>query len=52
LSFFLPYSGPDPVDLSKWRPHLEPPYNRQPARVYVEADVKKFRALVIELLSR
>ena len=52
LSFFLSYSGPDPVDFSKWRSHLEPPYDRRPAQVYLEADVTKFRALVVELLSR
>jgi inosine-uridine nucleoside N-ribohydrolase len=52
LSFFLPYSGPDPVDLSKWAGHLEPPYDRRPAKVYVEADIEKFRALFVELLSR
>jgi len=51
-SFFLSYSGPDPVDSSKWSSHLEPPYDRRPARVYLEADVTKFRALVVELLSR
>ncbi len=52
LSFLLAYSGPDPVDLSKWRGHLEPPYDRRPARVYIEADVEKFRTLFIQLLSR
>jgi inosine-uridine nucleoside N-ribohydrolase len=52
LSFLLAYSGPDPVDPSKWRSHLEPPYDRRPARVYLEADVEKFRALVVDLLSR
>ena len=51
-SFFLSYSGPDPVDSSKWSSHLEPPYDRRPAQVYLEADVAKFRALVVELLSR
>jgi inosine-uridine nucleoside N-ribohydrolase len=52
LSFFLSYSGPDPVDPAAWRPHLEPPYDRHPARVYVDVDVEKFRALFVELLSR
>ncbi len=52
LSFFLAYSGPDPVDQEKWRSHLEPPYDRHPARVYLEADVEKFRALFVDLLSR
>jgi inosine-uridine nucleoside N-ribohydrolase len=51
LRFFLSYSGPDPVDLAKWRPHLEPPYDRHPARVYQEVDVEKFRAIFVELLS-
>ena len=52
LSFLISYSGPDPTDLSKWSSHLEPPYDRQPAKVYVEADVPRFRALFVELLSR
>jgi inosine-uridine nucleoside N-ribohydrolase len=52
LAFFLSYSGPDPVDLTKWRPHLEPPYDRHPARAYQEIDAERFRALFVELLSR
>ncbi len=52
LSFLLSYSGPDPTDRSKWRSHLEPPYDRRPAAVYAEVDVPKFRALFIDLLSR
>jgi inosine-uridine nucleoside N-ribohydrolase len=48
LSFFLPYSGPDPVELSKWQGHLEPPYDRRPG----EVDGEKFRKLFIDLLSR
>jgi inosine-uridine nucleoside N-ribohydrolase len=52
LSFLLSYSGPDPTDLSKWSSHLEPPYDRHPARVYLEADVARFRELFVELLSR
>jgi inosine-uridine nucleoside N-ribohydrolase len=52
LSFLLSYSGPDPTDLSKWSSHLEPPYDRQPAKVYLEADLLRFRKLFVELLSR
>ncbi|HXV61659.1 MAG TPA: nucleoside hydrolase [Vicinamibacteria bacterium] len=52
LSFFLAYSGPDPVDLSKWRSHLEPPVGLHPARVYVEADIPRFRELFVDLISR
>jgi inosine-uridine nucleoside N-ribohydrolase len=52
LSFLLSYSGPDPTDLSKWSSHLEPPYDRQLAKVYLEADVPRFRKLFVDLLSR
>jgi inosine-uridine nucleoside N-ribohydrolase len=51
-SFFLPYSGPDPLDLEKWKGHLSPPYNFHPAQVQMEVDQEKFRSLFIELLSR
>ena len=52
LSFFLAYSGPDPVDLSKWKGHYAPPYNRHPAQVQTEIDSARFRQLAINLLSR
>lgn len=52
LSFFLAYSGPDPVDLARWREHLEPPYDRHPAQVQMEVDVERFEELFVDLLSR
>jgi inosine-uridine nucleoside N-ribohydrolase len=52
LSFFLPYSGPDPLDEAKWRHHLEPPFNRQRARVQMEVDAKRFHDLFVTVLSR
>lgn len=52
LSFFLPYSGPNPLDEEKWRGHLEPPFNRQRARVQVEVDLERFRDLFVEVMSR
>ena len=52
FSFFLPYSGPEPLDAAKWKNHLNPPYNRRPARVQMEVDVEKFNSLFVELLSR
>jgi inosine-uridine nucleoside N-ribohydrolase len=51
-SFFLPYSGPDPLDEAKWRGHLSPPYNRRPARVQMDVDRERFNSLFVELLSR
>ena len=52
LSFFLPYSGPDPLNEEKWRPHRDPPFDRQRARVQVEVDSDRFRDLFVEVLSR
>jgi inosine-uridine nucleoside N-ribohydrolase len=52
LSFFLPYSGPDPLDEEKWREHLVPPFNRQRARVQMEVDPKRFHDLFVAVLSR
>jgi inosine-uridine nucleoside N-ribohydrolase len=52
LSFFYPYSGPEPLDPAKWRDHLVPPYNRHPAKVQREVDKEKFQSIFINLLSR
>jgi inosine-uridine nucleoside N-ribohydrolase len=52
LSFFLPYSGPDPMDSGPWEGHHRPPYGRHPAQVQMEVDVEKFSSLFVELLSR
>ncbi len=52
LGFFLPYSGPEPIDADAWASHLEPPFNRHPARVQVEVDTERFDELFIELMSR
>lgn len=51
-TFFLPYSGPEPLDPDSWRDHLEPPYNRHPSRVQMAIDVEKFESLFVSLLSR
>ena len=51
-SFFLAYSGPDPVDYDKWRSHLSPPFNRRPARVQMAVDAQRFRSLFVDLMSR
>jgi purine nucleosidase len=51
-SFFLPYSGPAPLEREKWLDHLRPPYNRQPADVQLELDVAKFENLFVELMSK
>jgi len=50
-TFFLPYSGPSPVDLTKWRGHLTPPAQLHPASVQMEVDDKKFEDLFVELMS-
>ncbi len=39
--FFLPYSGPQPVDKEKWRGHLAPPSQLHPAQVQMEVDVNE-----------
>lgn len=52
LSFFLPYSGPGPMDRSKWAQHLEPPAHLQPAEVQMEADIERFEDLFVELMSQ
>ena len=51
-SFFLPYSGPAPLDGAKWLGHLDPPYNRKRARVPLEVDVEKFEDFLVRVLSR
>ncbi len=52
LSFFLPYSGPGPIDQSKWAEHLEPPAHLQPAEVQMEADIERFEDLFVKLMSQ
>lgn len=52
LSFFLPYSGPGPIDRSKWAELLEPPDHLVPATVQMEADIERFESLFVELMSR
>ena len=50
-TFFLPYSGPNPVDRSKWRGHLTPPAHLHPASVQMEVDVEKFEDMFVDLMS-
>ncbi len=52
LRFYLPYSGPGPVDLSKWQDHLRPPAHLQPAEVQMEVDIERYEKLFVELMSR
>jgi purine nucleosidase len=49
--FFLPYSGPDGPDRSKWIGHLSPPANLHPASVQTEVDIKKFEDVFVSLMS-
>jgi inosine-uridine nucleoside N-ribohydrolase len=49
--FFLPYSGPDGVDRSKWISHLNPPEDLHPASVQMEVDVPKFEKIFVDLMS-
>jgi inosine-uridine nucleoside N-ribohydrolase len=51
LSFFLAYSGPDPIDRAAWQGHLEPPAHLTPATVQMEVDVKRFEDLFVKLMS-
>lgn len=51
-SFFLEYSGPDPLTRDKWLGHLHPPYDRQPASVQLDVDKEKFENVFVELMSR
>ena len=50
-SFFLPYSGPGPIDMAQCEGHLEPPEHLTPATVQLEADIERFEAIFVELLS-
>lgn len=50
-TFFLPYSGPRPVDKTKWKGHLVPPPHLYPASVQMEVDVEKFEKLFVDLMS-
>jgi purine nucleosidase len=49
--FFLPYSGPRPVDQEKWKEHLIPPSHLHAAQVQMEIDVPKFEGIFVELMS-
>jgi len=50
-AFYLPYSGPDPVDRQKWQGHLVPPAQLHPASVQMDVDVSRFENLFVELMS-
>jgi len=49
--FFLPYSGPNPPDRSKWIGHIAPPPQLNPASVQMEVDAKKFDDLFVEIMT-
>ena len=49
--WFLPYSGPDAPDRSKWAGHLTPPEQLHPASVQLEVDVKKFESIFVDIMS-
>ena len=49
--FFLPYSGPGPVDREAWASLLEPPAHLHPATVQTAVDVDRFEALFVELMG-
>lgn len=49
--FFLPYSGPDAPDRSKWLSHLTPPPQLHPASVQTEVDVEKFDELFVKIMT-
>jgi purine nucleosidase len=51
-TFFLPYSGPRPVDREKWMGHLTPPAGVRPASVQTEVDVEKFMKFFVMSMSR
>ena len=51
-TFFLPYSGPRPVDRDKWQGHLAPPVHLHPASVQMEVDIRKFDDLFVNLMSK
>lgn len=50
-TFFLPHSGPDPVDRQKWIGHLAPPPQLHPASVQMEVDVQKFENIFVDLMT-
>lgn len=50
-NFFLPYSGPQAVDLEKWKNHLAPPAQLHPANVQINVDVQKFEDLFVQIMS-
>jgi purine nucleosidase len=50
-SFFLPYSGPEGADRSKWVAHLTPPVQLHPASVQMEVDAQKFDEIFVSLMS-
>jgi len=49
--FFLPYSGPQPVDKEKWKTHLLPPSHLHPAQVQMEVDATKFENIFVNLMT-
>jgi purine nucleosidase len=49
--FFLPYSGPEPVDRAKWQGHLAPPPHLHPASVQMEVDERKFEDLFVDVMT-
>lgn len=51
-TFFLPYSGPDPLRREQWLGHLEPPAHLRPASVQMEVDAGRFEKLFVDLMSR
>jgi inosine-uridine nucleoside N-ribohydrolase len=50
-TFFLPYSGPRPVDKEKWAEHMSPPPQLHRASVQMEVDSKRFEDIFINLMS-
>jgi inosine-uridine nucleoside N-ribohydrolase len=51
-TFFMPYSGPRPVDREKWMGHVTPPAGLHPASVQTEVDVEKFMRFFVMSMSR
>jgi purine nucleosidase len=49
--FFLPYSGPGPVDRSKWLGHLAPPAHLHPESVQMEVDEQKFENVFVDVMT-
>ncbi len=52
LSFFLAYSGPDPMNTESWAEHHRLPFGRHPAQVQMGVDLERFNSFFIELMSR